>query len=252
MSQENKPRIQLQLGKQTPSNVMQEIREINSNYILEEYGGPDGNKPAEYSNYLFVWNGSQVPWNETPLIELGAEKDGMPISQEGFKFTNQQYIIGYSVGPNVNSPNEKNSDGASPYRNVCATAVLPANWKLEDIIIDPSNLSVSTISTRVVTFTFKFPNGFNPGANKSWIGLFNGHVIPYDLDPFAFVPITTTTSLGSVAIGQLAISPGETYTAALYTCGYDKDFAKRRESKRRIAATLVFDTGFPLSRDAHK
>ena len=163
------------------SNTTLTIADIEQTFIAASYGGPNGNNPKQYNNYLFVWQGGPgVPVGQSAIANAPAVQGGTAVTGQ---FDAETYVVGYSVGPSVTS------GGSTTYPNVSATAAIPADWNLNDVTYGSSNLGITTVQTNLISFQFTLPSGTNPSTNGAWIGLWNGQVVPYNT-----APVTTARS----------------------------------------------------------
>lgn len=208
------------------------INDIEAGYILASYATPNGNNSSAYSNMLFAWaGGPDVPWGQNAIASATAPANGNAITGT---YAAQPYVVGYSVGPSVVNK------GATTYPNLAATAAIPPDWDVNKVTYFSPNIGITTVQTALIAFTYQLPHGMNPAGAGSWIGLWFGNVIPYNLAPLAVAPITQATSSGSAPMTGLGITPNGIYTAALFTSGYSADPTKLALTP--IAATVVFQT----------
>jgi len=112
-----------------------------------------------------------VPWGQQPVSNAAASSQG---SQIPGSYSASPYVVGYSCGPSVVV------SGATTYPNISATAEIPPDWNLNNVSYVSPSLTIITAQTTFISFSYGFPQGFNPNANASWIGLWTGYVTPYN------------------------------------------------------------------------
>jgi len=225
--------ISLAFNITNSSTTTVSVGDIEAGYIAANANTPNGNNPSANGNAWFVWTGGAgVNFLSAP-VATGAP--GQPVYGN---FDAETYVLAYSVGPSVTT------GGTSPvttYPNIAATAYIPANWSTPAITYFSPSLGINSVQTGMISFNYNLPQNINPKTNGAWIGLWTGTVIPYDATGGNAAPIMAGTAQGSAPMmGLTTITPGGTYTAALFTSGYSTNPANLVTTA--VATVITFTT----------
>jgi len=219
--------------------VLKAIQVTESIIVLEYNLLPDTN-PGANGNLAAIWqNTNNIPYNQKP--EATVKVTGS--SQRGqFSFPvdlrQNSYIIGYSVGPELEDPSQK-------YGNVCSTIYVPSIPKPQSIKAntvvaaesdDPfySDLTLGVITGDTVTFKYAVPENCQPKINKAWVGVFRGSA-SYNNQPEKAVPMASNEDSGWMAINHKFVA-NKKYTIAYFMSGY----SDTTPVQTRMAVTLSF------------
>ena len=219
-----------------------ELKQVTSDLITVEYRLLPDTNPGANSNYIAIWqNYDNIPYNQAPTdppkaIEGNSQRGtvSFPVS-----LIQNNYIIGYSVGPALEAPAQK-------YGNVCstvyvpriptATALLEAGGHVES---EPSDyfftsLTVGAVSGDVVTVKYSIPPNCQPKTNGAYLGVFKG-AAGYNLALERAVAIKNNDESAWVAITGKFLA-GKRYTIAYFNSGY----SETTPVLKRMAATVPF------------
>ena len=239
MSTHTEPSIATEAGLNQTTLV---LKQVTTDFITVEYNLLPDTNPGANSNYIAIWqNYDSIPYNQAPTdppkpIEGNTQRGtvSFPVS-----LTQNNYIVGYSVGPELATPAQK-------YGNVCATVYIPkiptsaaltsAGGHLE---AEPSDyfftsLEVGAVSGDVVTVKYKIPANCQPKTNNAYLGVFKG-AAGYNLSLEKAVPIKNNDESAWVAIPGKYLA-GKRYTVAYFMSGY----SDTTPVLTRMAATVPF------------
>lgn len=215
------------------------VLEVTGDTITVEYRTMQGNQPNDYGNLIAVWeNFNNIPWDSKPTKVIPIKENTPHDTQviDELKVKNNSYIIGYSVGPILQSPKQI-------YGNICATAYVPAIGEKKEFNLDDANefaptLTIKTVGSSSVSFYFELPDGVLPLTNGAWAGFWRGNNPSfYGTDPIASTPIKLDVSSGTGGFNSLQIQRGQAYTIGLFMSGY-KDTGK--STQRALACSVSF------------
>ncbi len=183
------------------------------------YKGLPGNQPTTYQNFVAVWQGTIVPWNQPPMRTMkipGNFVEGSLVV-DGVQIAELAYTVGYGVGPEITE--------------ICASAILGVGAQTGPT--DSVSLSLNRVGTTSVSVHYSVLDGYLPATNHNWLGLWNGRVNPYAAPPLlARAPVPMDMSAGDVGFNGVVITRGTTYTL-VYFMG---------ENPPTAAAILTFAT----------
>jgi len=218
------------------------LKQVTSDLITVEYNLLPDTNPGANSNYIAIWqNYDNIPYNQSPTdppkaIEGSSQRGtvSFPVS-----LIQNNYIIGYSVGPELASPAQK-------YGNVCSTVYvprIPTSAALTDsgghVESEPSDyfftsLTVGAVSGDVVTVKYSVPPNCQPKSNNAYLGVFRG-AAGYTLALEVAVPIKNNDESAWVALKGKYLA-GKRYTIAYFMSGY----SDTSPVLTRMAATVPF------------
>jgi len=208
--------------------------------IVVDYKLLPSTNPGDNGNWIGLWqNEAEIQWN----VDAKPSQEVTGDNQKGtvrFKvdLAQNNYMLGYAVGPVLASPSQKNG-------NICATIYIPklnslkalkdgAVVKAEPDVTFLTSLTLGHQSGDGVTVKYAVPRGNDPGANKSWIGIFRGSA-GYNIPPERAVPVKSSEDAAWLGIDHKFVL-GKKYTLAWYMSGY----ADKSPVQKRLAATLEF------------
>ena len=179
---------------------------VSPDSIGLSYDTMPGNAPADYGNFVAIWqNQNQIPWNLEPLHtkQILSDSQAGSISFDGLNVTDNSYIIGYGVGPEIG--------------NICSTVFIPAG-KFDPTKAQLFQTSVSTVYVGTTSLTFKFqtPTGYTPKTNENWAGIWRGATVPYIGDPIKKVDITLDSPEGTQGFNAIYLLRGTTYSIGYF------------------------------------
>jgi len=224
------------------------IDALQSSGFTADFAAPAGNTPGTQNNSVFLWTATSdppnlVPWFNPPLAQA-AMTDGITTAvvspSSGNTFPANPYVLGYSVGPAVTAA------GTTTYPNVCATAMIPANWDVTKVVYFKPSIGVVGITTNTAMFSFAVPQGAVPAQNNTWIGVWRNVQPLYTPfgSPVGFTQVNQPDSAGNqVVIFSPGLSPTTNYTAGLFTSGFAKTAGNLVNTS--LCATVSFQTGKP-------
>ncbi|BAI76247.1 hypothetical protein AZL_d04210 (plasmid) [Azospirillum sp. B510] len=182
-----------------------------------DYNTLSGNMPQTYGNYLGIWqdNSGNIPYNQTAQNtstvngNTQAGSTTFPVSS----LTTNGYVVCFAVGRQLTAPMQI-------YGNACSTAFLPPNSST--VIYTPGSLTYNSNGSNNLNLNYALPVGDSPSTNGAWVGLWKGSLASYTSAPnVGAAAITSTSSSGIAFINGIALGRGATYTAALFTSGWN-------------------------------
>ncbi|PWW00608.1 hypothetical protein DFR52_103816 [Hoeflea marina] len=181
------------------------------------------NRPKDYSNTIYVWEGGpDVPWQRIDSFVGESVIEGNTytgIQRVNFPYdVGKDYVVGYAVA---------STPGAT-----CSALYLPKDN--QETTSENLTVGFSAIGPGAVKVNYRCLPQYNPVAFKNWVGIYNGPRADYDGKPLdaANVPFPNTNGSATIPI-QLQI--GATYTVGYYMVPLDK-------GKISLAAQVTFNT----------
>ncbi|KZL88483.1 hypothetical protein [Clostridium magnum] len=205
---------------------------VTGDKIGISYDTLPNNMPNTYGNYIALWqNTDTIPWNQEPLKKqiIDTNTQNGSIAFSGLEITNQSYIIGYAVGPEKPSPQQK-------YGNICSTAFIPATGSQYEYFY--ANLTLTSHKPTSVAVDFQIPVGSMPMTNKAWLGMWRSSQAAYNNPPDYATPVDVDAETGTVAFNDIKLLRRMTYTIALFMDGWQG--AGKQNGQTTMAATLTF------------
>ena len=195
---------------------------VTADTIGVTYKTMPGNQPNSYGNYVAIWqNTNSIPFNAPPPLKRQKIDTNTPDGDMVFSdldVTNNSYIVGYSVGPELGGGNQQKQG------NICATDFIPAIGESDPT--SPASRSFSPslemlhIGATSIAVQFDLPSGELPQSNGAWIGIWRAGQASHNNPPEAKNDIQVDASSGSAFINDIKIGRGLTYTVALFTSGW--------------------------------
>ncbi len=214
------------------------INSVSADVISLSYDTLPGNVPSTYGNFVAIWqNQNQIPWNQDPLktqaISTNSQAGSLAFTELP-SIDNNSYIIGYSVGP------LKEKGEGLKYGNICSTAFVPAasNHGETRYQYFRSEITLQHVGTTSVVVQFNLPDGYQPAANKNWMGIWRSSAASYNNPPDYAAPITINSSFGTSAFNNVRIGRGLTYTIAYFMGGWVGEGQNNKQTA--MACTLTF------------
>src|SRR5438874_1036774 len=96
---------------------------------------------------------------------------------------------------------------------MASTSAFVTDLKINSVYADVISLSYDTLPGNL-------PDGYQPAANKNWMGMWRSSAASYNNPPDHAVPITIDSSFGTAAFNNVRIGRGLTYTIAYFTGGW--------------------------------
>lgn len=182
---------------------------VTADVVTVAYFGLPGNQPNTYNNFVAIWEATAIPWQAEPLRRITIPGNGQMgnIAIDEAMITDNAYIVGYGVGPDI--------------ANICASAPIGAISKE----LEPSanvRIDLLEVNPGFIRFRYETLAGYLPHTYNNWIGLWPGYVSPYNAPQFmaqAAIPLDST--VGELCIRNIKISPGIPYTL-IYFVGTEK------------------------------
>jgi len=206
-----------------PANSNSATTTLKITYVTADVIGvaydtmPGGNQPNNYGNYVALWqNNNFIPWG-SPVLKKQVIDTNTPqgdMNFTGLDITNNSYIIGYAVGPDL-SGDKKQKEG-----NICATAFIPAKGDAQSSDNFMPNIFMQYIGTNSISVGFSLPSGLLPMTNGAWIGIWRAEQASYNNPPMAANYIQEDAGEGTAFINNITIGRGLTYTVGLFMSGW--------------------------------
>jgi len=194
------------------------ITSISPTSIDIHYNTLDGNQPGSYGNYVAIWqSNSMLPWSKTPIqvqAMTGNEQSSGDMVFKDLELTNESYLVGYSVVPEVSGVN-----------NFCACGLIE-NCSLTKMIISSLRMNLESVTSNTLKLSYQALSGFNPSRYNSWVGLWKGNPDLYTSSPSHAVKVDSAQDNDMVIFDNIKILRSSTYTAAFVMNGWDKDIPK--------------------------
>lgn len=194
------------------------IQIVNGHQLILSYRSMPGNNPSQNANHIHIWQSENyIPWNQPPLGSqpLGLATQSGSVSIQGLNLGKRDYIIGYSVGREVNE--------------IVATAYIPQTVDIHsqtnDFLYFSSKIDVTSVGDTYISFSYETPDGYLPDANHAWVGLWENIQVPIpgvmqlnmDLIPYH-------AERGDHVLTGLSLAAGQHYCIGLFF-GDDKGVA---------------------------
>jgi len=215
MQKEEKSRV---LVASESKVTMLTIDFVTADIIGISFRGMPGNQPSTYGNFIAIWqNHNEIPWSASPLAAKPIPNNTPTgsLAFDGLLTTNNDYILGYSVGP------EKAPADGQKWGNICSTAYVPPQGS------EPppdeyfqTKISIRHIGSTSLAVQFNTPSGYKPQTNKNWMGLWRGETASYVNPPDYSTPITVDANFGTAAFNNINIGRGLTYTVGYFMSGW--------------------------------
>ncbi len=212
--------LSIALGTPDLQSCRIKIESYTGDTLSVAYRGLPGNQSFTYGNFVAVWESTVIPWSTPPLATQPISSNSPSGTAEigGLTITKNSYIVGYAVGPETAA--------------TCASAIL----NVGGLTAAPSSVEIglNNVGTHSISVSYRALSGYLPQANGNWVGLWRGHVSPYNAPetPLAEVAIPTNSTEGNLPINGVPIAIKSTYTL-IYFIG---------KSRTEAAAILTFDT----------
>jgi hypothetical protein len=182
------------------TKVTVKVTQMSPEYMIVAYATVPQNCPTTNGNFVQAWQDSQVEWaNPT-----GGWRGGVPgNTMQGdmplqFLYQNKDYIVGYSVGQNV--------------QNIVATAYLPGG----DITQEQFSTTISVKPGQdTLLVDYLTPEGSKPNLYQHRVALLDEDDNPFLDMPLTSAPIPTNQRAGSVPL-MYSLATGRSYTVAYY------------------------------------
>lgn len=230
----------LQIANGDAQETQLSILQVTPQSITVKYQLLRDTTPGAFGNFVALWqNTNNIPYNQEPektQAITGTSQSGTATFI--VELTRNNYIIGYSVGPQLTAPSQK-------VGNICSTVYLPmlSSAQLNNGGAAPSyesfftKLIMGVVTPNSITFKYELPSNCRPGTNKAWVGLFRGDA-SYNTAPEKAMAITSEEDSGWVAWNDLKIRFDTKYTIAWFMSGWAEDSGARIQT--RMAATVSF------------
>ena len=196
MSQQNA----LSLTAAASESTMIRVAAITGDGVILVYSSLPGNDPSAYGNFVAVWEDSIIPYSKPPLqkIPISGNTPKGSLAVQNLMPDKNEYIFGYAVGPRVG--------------DICAYAYIAPD---KPEIAFSSTLTLTLITPDSIVLSYSLPPGCDPVQNSASVALWRGSIGSYTKPPLANAAITDDASTGNVALTNLQIIYGMTYTAAI-------------------------------------
>ncbi len=201
-----------------------EITSVTANSLNISYDTLSGNQPNTFGNQVVLWqNSNEVPFGTPPLQSkvIPSNTQAGSLNFDGLDITNNSYIVGFAVGPKLNTPGQE-------YGNICSTSFIPENGStvlVENFIASIKNVKPGTTS---VSFELeKFPNQINLQENGAWAAIWQSGAPSFYSRPLAAVPLNNNNG---GAFNNVPLGRGLTYTIAVFMSGYNQNGACNQET----------------------
>lgn len=186
------------------------------------YAGLAGNKPNQYSNTVYVWQGEEfVPYDVTPDAKQVIQDDDrsgtvsveMPVQKKA-------YLVAYAVG-------------ADP-KSICSFGTIAEDGQLGDVFSTSVSL-LGDVTTEIARIQYRVPQGAQPATWKHTLALWEGSAPSYTKDPVKTYDIPNDRDNDVVSIRYKFLA-NQTYTVA-YLAGPGTG-----KNTTAIAASVRFTT----------
>lgn len=181
------------------------------------------NRPKEFANTIYVWEGGpDVPWQRVDDYVGAAVIEGdtyTGIQRIKFPYdVGKDYVVGYAVAPTPNA--------------TCSALYLPKDN--QDTSSEDTSIDFVMIGPGAVKLKYGCLPQYNPVEFKNWVGIYNGTRAQYDGKPLDTTAIPFPNTTGYVTI------PVQLQIGATYTVGYY--MAPLPQGKTSLAAQVTFFT----------
>lgn len=213
------------LGTPQLSQTVIGIADYGGDFAVLSYSTLPANRPHDYQNYVYMWDGSQIPWFDPPPEQ---DQKALPNNQQSGTTTmsdivisQTSYVFGYAVGPEP--------------ALVCASVTIDAGGQ-----IGPSlsvGIGVRFIGTDSVTVRYQVLPGYLPADAGNWVGLWKGQASPYRPPAILGSTLVPNATEGTVTIEGVRIAIDTTYTLVYFMGSPDN-----QTSNTTAAAILTFQS----------
>lgn len=193
-----------------------EITNVEAQRLDVSFDTISGNQPNTFGNQVVLWqNQNEIPFGTPPdaSMQIPSNTQAGSLTFHGeFIITNASYIVGFAVGPTLNSP-------AQTYGNICSTSFIPASGSPSSDTNFEGKISDVRPGINSLSFDLEnFPNGLDFKANGAWAAIWQSGAPSYYARPLATTQVTDTNggSFNNVPLGR-----GLTYTVAVFMSGYN-------------------------------
>jgi hypothetical protein len=180
---------------------------ITGKIITLDYKTLATNNPQKNKNWIALWQGSQVHYNEKPLrkILLSNSSQSGSIAFDSLEINNLKYVLGFGSNDNISTAS--------------ATIYFPKGSK--ESVPFSSSIKVINIGINTIVVEFETPTGNTPEINKNWIGLWKGKRTDSETNFLekSFIKINTSSGTSTISIEEPFIR-GSIYTI-VYCIGPD-------------------------------
>lgn len=191
----------------------------NTEQVIIQYMTLPGNLPNSYGNAMAIWQASQLPYDQAPVLSSPIQSNSTDGTQSfaGNLDKNLTYVVGYST--------------SAATTTVCSTLTFyPGRTDGEAFSTQIHPVYVGADS---ITVGFQTPTGNLPATNGNWVGIWGGDTPIYDgSGMLAKTKVAADDSQGTVAINGIPL-----LRSMIYTVGYFIG-----ESNSDLAATFTMNT----------
>jgi len=176
------------------------VEEVTGDTLSLSYQTLPANRPESYGNQIYLWEATEIPWSAPPLATQPITSDGQSgdITLSGLALTEQEYIVGYAVGPDV--------------QDICTSTLIDAGTS-ETIELELLSVRSDSLEVR-----YQLLPGALPATAESWIGVWPGQASPYN--PSALLgcaALSTNSTEAALTLTDLTLAAGETYTVVYFS-----------------------------------
>lgn len=211
------------LGSATLSQTTVGILAWGGDFLTASYVTLPGNRPKDYTNVFYLWEGTEIPWGIPPDARkaVGSNATSGDVTFGDIIISQTSYVIGYAPGPDPTY--------------CCASIVLDAGG----LVSAPRSISigVASIGTTSVTIRYEVLPGYRPLNYGNWMGIWEGEVSPYNAGkPLGKKPLKDVTS-GTITIDDVPIKINTMYTVVYFMHDIEKE-----QNNTTAAAILRFQS----------
>lgn len=192
-----------------------------------------GNQPNTYGNFIALWQNSDpsIPWNTAPLATFAIPTNTPSGSFvfTGLNLTTLSYVVGFAVGSTLSGNAQRNG-------NICASAFIPPSTSGSPNVFNPT-LTLVYDGPYSLAVGYTLPNGVLPQTNGAWIGLWRNGSPSYTQAPDSMAAVNLNAPNGTVALNNIVLGRGNTYTVGFFTSGYKGSMGNAQTA---MASYVVF------------
>lgn len=202
-------------------DVTIEVKEWTGETVTVYYQTLPGNRPEEYGNKLWLWEGEVIDWKH-PELGINAEvssNDSTGTMTMHVEISRKKYIVGYSVTGGV--------------MGICASALVQAG----QLLLAPTSVTLTIDSLKPLVIKYATLRGYRPLSAGNWLGLWRGDVLPWDAPIPTEVTQPEDDANEGLATFNTPLRPASTYTVIYFMA--DKT---NQTDNTSASALLRFDT----------
>jgi hypothetical protein len=189
-----------------------------------------GSQPLTGNNTVFIWQTAQQMIPSYPPVQpsraVSSNNEDGSDQFSGLQITNEAYLIGYGVGPDI--------------ANICMLAAIPAGaTSSNDAVSVLPDLTVTVVGSTSISYSYTMPDGTRPGSDGDWVGLWKGQSESslWTTPPTWSRQVTSTEPAGNGSFTNVQVLRGTKYTLGYFKGGWSAT-TKPKQSTLACSSTI--------------